>query len=153
MKNTVLFRLTSLVCGGLFGLGMVVSGMADPAKVTGFLDVAGHWDPSLIFVMGGALLVFMPAYFLLIKPKSHPLNAEKFCLAHHASPDKRLVIGAAIFGVGWGLAGICPGPALSSLALGSPGIGIFFVAMLIGLRLAQALIDMVNRRESQARAA
>lgn len=89
--NKLLFRATSLVAGLLFGLGMVVSGMADPAKVIGFLDVAGTWDPSLMFVMGGALAIFMPAYFFLIKPKAKPVNAEVFCLANNTKIDCRLI--------------------------------------------------------------
>ncbi|ENM5771168.1 YeeE/YedE family protein, partial [Vibrio mimicus] len=86
--NNVLFRATSLVAGLLFGLGMVVSGMADPAKVIGFLDVAGAWDPSLMFVMGGALAVFMPAYFLLIKSQAKPVNAKVFCLTNNTKIDR-----------------------------------------------------------------
>lgn len=131
--NTFLFRFTSLVTGLLFGLGMVISGMADPTKVIGFLDVAGVWDPSLMFVMGGALLVFMPAYFIVIKPKAKPLNALSFSLANNPHLDSRLISGAVIFGLGWGLAGICPGPAVSSLALGNRDVWVFFVAMLTGL--------------------
>ncbi|EKO3926840.1 YeeE/YedE family protein [Vibrio metschnikovii] len=131
--NTFLFRLTSLVTGLLFGLGMVISGMADPTKVIGFLDVAGAWDPSLMFVMGGALLVFMPAYFIVIKPKAKPLNTSSFSLANNPHLDSRLISGAVIFGLGWGLAGICPGPAVSSLALGNRDVWVFFVAMLMGL--------------------
>ncbi|EKO3565334.1 YeeE/YedE family protein [Vibrio metschnikovii] len=131
--NILLFRLTSLVSGLLFGIGMVISGMADPTKVIGFLDVAGAWDPSLMFVMGGALLVFMPAYFIVIKPKSKPLNASSFSLANNPHLDSRLISGAVIFGLGWGLAGICPGPAVSSLALGNRDVWVFFVAMLMGL--------------------
>lgn len=131
--NTFLFRLTSLVTGLLFGLGMVISGMADPTKVIGFLDVAGAWDPSLMFVMGGALLVFMPAYFIVIKPKAKPLHASSFSLANNPHLDSRLISGAVIFGLGWGLAGICPGPAVSSLALGNRDVWVFFVAMLMGL--------------------
>ncbi|MBC5850254.1 YeeE/YedE family protein [Vibrio metschnikovii] len=131
--NMLLFRLTSLVSGLLFGIGMVISGMADPTKVIGFLDVTGAWDPSLIFVMGGALLVFMPAYFIVIKPKAKPLNASSFSLANNPHLDSRLISGAVIFGLGWGIAGICPGPAVSSLALGNRDVWVFFVAMLTGL--------------------
>lgn len=139
--NNVLFRLVSLVSGLLFGLGMVISGMADPAKVIGFLDIAGEWDPSLMFVMGGALLVFMPAYFLLIKSKAKPLNAESFCLSTNKHIDKKLVLGAAIFGLGWGIAGICPGPAVSSLALGNSDVIIFFFAMMLGLGSTQFILN------------
>jgi len=131
--NNVFFRLVSLISGLLFGLGMAISGMADPEKVIGFLDVTGHWDPSLMFVMGGALLVFMPTYFLLIKPKTKPLNAEQFCLSSNKQIDTKLLSGAAIFGLGWGIAGICPGPAVSSIGLGNSGLVYFLIAMMIGL--------------------
>jgi uncharacterized membrane protein YedE/YeeE len=133
VMNNVLFRLVALISGLLFGLGMAISGMADPAKVIGFLDVAGHWDPSLMFVMGGALLVFMPAYFLLIKSKAKPLNAEEFCLSTSKKIDAKLLSGAAIFGLGWGIAGVCPGPAVSSLGLGNGDVVIFIFAMMLGL--------------------
>ncbi|WP_375321129.1 DUF6691 family protein [Aliivibrio logei] len=133
--TTLLFRIVSLFSGLLFGIGMVISGMADPQKVTGFLDITGLWDPSLMFVMGGALLIFMPAYFLLIKPKEKPINAEEFCLSSNTQIDKRLVIGAAIFGLGWGIAGVCPGPAVSSFALGNMDVIVFFIAMMAGLAI------------------
>ena len=151
--NKLVFRLTSLVAGFLFGLGMIISGMADPAKVIGFLDVAGGWDPSLAFVMGGALMVFMPSYFLIIKPKQKPLVAEEFCLAQSKPISSRLISGAAIFGLGWGIAGVCPGSALSSLALGNPGVWIFFASMMVGLGMTNLLIGMKNNRESQTQTA
>ncbi|EJL6325407.1 YeeE/YedE family protein [Vibrio cholerae] len=151
--NKLLFRATSLVAGLLFGLGMVVSGMADPAKVIGFLDVAGTWDPSLMFVMGGALVIFMPAYFFLIKPKAKPVNAEVFCLANNTKIDSRLISGSVIFGLGWGLVGICPGPVVSSLALGNLGAWVFFPAMMVGLGATNLLICIRNRKESQTQTA
>ncbi|KGY08872.1 YeeE/YedE family protein [Vibrio sinaloensis] len=151
--NKVIFRLTSLFAGILFGLGMIISGMADPAKVVGFLDVAGQWDPSLAFVMGGALLVFMPAYFFVIKPRTRPVVAGEFCLAKKDKIDKRLVSGAVVFGLGWGLAGICPGPAMSSLALGNMGVWLFFASMMVGLGGTNLLICMKNSRESQTQTA
>lgn len=151
--NKVIFRLVSLFSGFLFGLGMIISGMANPEKVVGFLDVAGAWDPSLMFVMGGALLVFMPSYFLLIKPKQKPVVAQEFCLAKNKSIDSRLVSGAAIFGFGWGIAGVCPGPALSSLALGNSGVWVFFAFMMVGLGATNLLICFKNNRESQTQTA
>ncbi|ENM5824671.1 YeeE/YedE family protein [Vibrio metoecus] len=151
--HNVLFRVTSLVAGLLFGVGMVVSGMAEPAKVIGFLDVAGVWDPSLMFVMGGALAVFMPAYFLLIKPKAKPVNAKVFCLANNTKVDRRLISGSVIFGLGWGLVGICPGPIVSSLALGNLGSWVFFPAMMLGLGLTNLLICIKNRKEIQTQTA
>lgn len=151
--NKVVFRLTSLAAGFLFGMGMIISGMADPNKVIGFLDVAGAWDPSLAFVMGGALMVFMPSYFLLIKPKQKPVVAEEFCMSKHKNVDGRLVAGAVLFGLGWGLAGICPGPAMSSLALGNMGVWIFFASMMVGLGATNLLICLKNSRESQTQTA
>ncbi|MCG3732118.1 YeeE/YedE family protein [Vibrio cincinnatiensis] len=142
--NKILFQLTALFSGLLFGIGMVISGMANPTKVIGFLDITGAWDPSLIFVMGGALLVFMPAYFLLIKPKQKPLNAPEFCLAKNSLIDSKLLMGALLFGLGWGIAGICPGPAVSSLALGNPGVWVFFISMMVGLGVMNRWIKVKN---------
>lgn len=140
--NKTVFHLTSLFAGLLFGLGMVISGMANPTKVIGFLDVAGAWDPSLIFVMGGALLIFMPAYFFLIKPQQKPLNAPEFSMSKNQMIDSRLLMGAVLFGIGWGIAGICPGPALSTLALGNPDVWVFFIAMMVGLGVMNLWLKM-----------
>ncbi len=134
--NNRLTRLTPLFSGALFGFGMAFSGMIDPAKVIGFLDFAGQWDPSLAFVMGGALLVFLPSYHLLIKPRSQSINGENLCLPASQHLDSRLMSGAAVFGIGWGLAGVCPGPAVTSVALGSIEVVLFLVAMLVGSLMA-----------------
>lgn len=133
-----MLRFTSLLSGLLFGMGMVVSGMVDTQKVIGFLDVAGAWDPSLAFVMGGALMVFMPFYLFVIKPKQQPLVANEFCVATGNKIDKKLVGGASLFGLGWGIAGICPGPVVSSLSGGNSGSWVFFIAMLLGFAVANA---------------
>lgn len=127
--------LTSLFAGVLFGLGMAISGMMDPARVTGFLDLAGAWDPSLAFVMGGALLVFMPGYFLLVKPRPLSLLGETMVRVPAPVLDRRLIGGAALFGIGWGLVGICPGPALSLISSGQPMIMLFIAAMVAGILL------------------
>ena len=127
--------LTSLFAGLLFGLGMAISGMVDPARVIAFLDLAGAWDPSLAFVMGGALLVFMPGYFLLVKPRSLSLLGEPIVAVPTSRLDRRLFGGAALFGIGWGLAGICPGPALSLISSGQPMIMLFIAAMVAGILL------------------
>lgn len=144
-----MLRFTSLISGLLFGMGMVVSGMADTQKVLGFLDVAGAWDPSLAFVMGGALLVFMPFYLLVIKPKQQPLVASEFCVASGNKIDKKLITGASIFGLGWGIAGICPGPVVSSLSGGNSGTWVFFTAMLLGFAVANAY-NVRNERSAAA---
>ena len=127
--------LTSLFAGVLFGLGMAISGMMDPARVTGFLDLAGSWDPSLAFVMGGALLVFMPGYFLLVKPRRQSVLGEPIVAVPAPRLDRRLIGGAALFGIGWGLVGICPGPALSLISSGQPMIMLFIAAMVAGILL------------------
>ena len=100
--------LVNLFAGTLFGLGLAISGMVNPAKVIGFLDITGDWDPTLAFVMGGALLVTIPAFRLILK-RSRPVLADKFELPTKKDVDGRLLAGSAIFGVGWGLAGFCPG--------------------------------------------
>ena len=151
MNNTI-FRITALVSGILFGMGMAVSGMIDPAKVVGFLDISGNWDPSLAFVMGGALAVFMPSYFLLIKPRKQSVSGAKMCTPTNTKIDARLLSGAAIFGLGWGLAGICPGPAVASLALGNVSIVLFFVAMLAGSMFAKLVINAREEKMKTAKA-
>ncbi|MGY3901408.1 DUF6691 family protein [Aeromonas lusitana] len=131
--------LVSLLSGLLFGLGLAVSGMVDPARVLGFLDVTGAWDPSLAFVMGGALLVFMPGYFYLVRPRRQSLLGEPMATVPAPTLDNRLLGGAALFGIGWGLAGICPGPALSLVTSGQPLIWLFVATMVAGLLLVDRL--------------
>ncbi|MGY4105868.1 DUF6691 family protein [Aeromonas encheleia] len=138
--------LISLLSGLLFGLGLALSGMVDPARILGFLDVAGAWDPSLAFVMGGALLVFMPGYFLLVKPRSHSLLGEAICVLPAPVLDARLLGGSALFGIGWGMAGICPGPALSLLVSGQPMIGLFVAAMVAGVLLIDRTLPWLQQR-------
>jgi uncharacterized membrane protein YedE/YeeE len=126
--------LVNLFAGALFGLGLAVSGMVDPAKVIGFLDVAGDWDPTLAFVMGGALLVTIPAFRLIFKRPS-PVLADEFELPTKKDLDARLLGGSALFGVGWGLSGFCPGPAVTALATGLTPVFAFVVAMLAGMAI------------------
>jgi len=131
----MLIFLTSLVIGVLFGLGLTISEMINPARVIGFLDLAGRWDPTLAFVMAGALAVTLPLFrFILRRPC--PLLDRQFHLPTQSQIDRRLIFGAAIFGVGWGLAGFCPGPALAGLASGNPGVFLFVAAMVGGQWLA-----------------
>ncbi|GAM57195.1 transporter component [Vibrio ishigakensis] len=129
-------KFISLFSGLLFGLGMAVSGMVDPHKVIAFLDVAGNWDPSLAFVMGGALMVFIPGYQFLIKKRTAPIAGAKFSLSVNKHIDRKLLTGAGFFGLGWGLAGICPGPVVSSLGVGNGQAWLFLVAMLLGMLAA-----------------
>ena len=121
--------------GIIFALGLAVSEMINPARVIGFLDVAGRWDPTLLLVMAGALAVTAPI-FPVILSRSKPILAAQFSLPTKTRVDPLLIIGAVIFGAGWGLAGFCPGPALAALASGSPSVILFVIAMLVGQWLA-----------------
>lgn len=143
-----MLRLVAFIAGILFGIGMGVSGMADPKNVVGFLDVAGNWSSDLMFVMGGGLAVFLPCYLLIIKPRRKPVLAEKFTMPVRKQVDTRLLSGAAIFGIGWGLVGLCPGPVVSSLAIGNAGIVIFFASMMVGLGSANILIHINKKRQA-----
>jgi uncharacterized protein len=122
----------NLVAGLIFGLGLIVSGMANPAKVLNFLDLAGTWDPSLAFVMGGAMLVTLAGYRLVFR-RSRPILAAQFHLPALTKIDTPLVAGSTLFGIGWGLGGLCPGPALTVLPLGAAGTLVFVPAMLAGI--------------------
>lgn len=128
MKATV----SALAAGLVFGLGLIVSGMVNPAKVLNFLDIAGQWDPSLAFVMAGAAGTVFIGYRLVLK-RSGPLFAERFNLPTATRVDARLIGGAAMFGIGWGLVGFCPGPALTALGTGAVPALVFLVAMLGGM--------------------
>jgi uncharacterized protein len=129
----------AIVAGALFGLGLVVSGMTVPARVTAFLDFGGAWDPTLAFVMGGAIAVHAPLV-RLIRARATPLYDTRFHLPARASIDAPLVIGAAVFGVGWGLSGCCPGPAWASLATGAGAAAAVFVgASVVGVVIARVV--------------
>ena len=127
-----------LTAGLVFGIGLVVSGMADPAKVQNFLDLAGTWDPSLALVMGGAVTVAFFGFRLTLA-RGRPLLAPAFQLPTRSDLDAPLLSGAALFGIGWGLGGFCPGPALTSLGLAAPGTLAFLPAMLAGMIAARLL--------------
>ena len=129
-------KIISLTAGIIFGIGLVVSEMVNPAKVLAFLDLFGNWDPSLAFVMIGALIVSSPL-FHLIKNKDKPLLVEKFNYSNNKEINNKLIIGSALFGAGWGLGGLCPGPAISSLALLNINSIIFVFAMFIGFYLVK----------------
>ncbi|MEM7442429.1 MAG: DUF6691 family protein [Pseudomonadota bacterium] len=125
-----------LVAGLIFGLGLVISGMSNPAKVLNFLDLFGTWDPSLAFVMGGAVLVGLIGYRLAWR-RHAPLLDVRFDLPTRTDLDPRLISGAAVFGLGWGLGGFCPGPALTAIPLAATGTMVFVPAMLLGMWLAR----------------
>ena len=134
----VIVTISALITGVLFGIGLIVSGMANPAKVLGFLGVTGDWDPTLAFVMGGALLVVVPA-FRLISDRKRPILEKEFDLPEEKRIDTRLIAGSALFGVGWGLSGFCPGPAVVALvpavAGGMGPVLAFFAALIAGMVL------------------
>ncbi len=136
----------SWLSGLVFGLGLIVSGMANPAKVLGFLDLFGAWDPSLAFVMGGAIGVGVVVFFAAGRRERSLLGAE-MKLPTARQIDRRLVLGGLSFGVGWGLAGFCPGPALVAVGMGEPKAMVFVAAMLVGMGLFELL---ERRRESAA---
>ncbi|WP_371377157.1 DUF6691 family protein [Thalassotalea aquiviva] len=137
-------QIIALISGILFGLGLAISGMVDPEKVMGFLDITGNWQIDLAFVMGGALLVFVPGYFLIVKHQDKPILSKKFSLPSKTDIDKPLIVGAVLFGIGWGLAGLCPGPAIASLSYPTADLLYFVAAMLVGLLCA----PIASKRQS-----
>ena len=130
--------VVNLVAGLLFGLGLLISGMADPAKVQNFLDVFGTWDPSLAFVMAGAVVTAFIGYRLAFR-RAAPVLASVFALPVGDAADGRLLVGAGLFGIGWGLTGFCPGPAVVSIPLLAQGTLVFVPAMLAGIALARVM--------------
>jgi Predicted transporter component len=124
--------IIAALSGSLFGVGLLISGMLNPAKVIGFLDITRSWDPSLAFVMGGGLLVSLVGV-LLVRNRSHALDGQAISLPDGTSIDMKLVLGAALFGVGWGLAGICPGPAMAGLGSLMVEFFIFMPILIVGL--------------------
>ena len=132
----------SLLAGLVFGLGLIISGMANPAKVLGFLDVTGNWDPSLAFVMGGAIAVGVVAFAVAGRRTASLLGVEmRLPSARHV--DRRLVAGSVLFGIGWGIAGFCPGPGLVSLGMGEVKALVFVAAMLVGM----GVFELFERRK------
>ena len=140
--------LLALIAGGLFGSGLFISGMTDTTKVQGWLDVFGNWDPTLAFVMGGAMIPMAVAWLLV--PGRRPLAGGTFPELPAPEVDRRLVIGSVLFGAGWGLAGLCPGPAIASLSYGGIGGAIFLVAMLAGMGAAPVVATRLDRLAAAA---
>lgn len=130
--------ITAALAGALFALGLLISGMTIPAKVIGFLDVGGAWDPSLAFVMAGAIAVYAPIAHLA-RRRERPVLDTCFYVPGHRAIDLRLVSGAAVFGIGWGLSGYCPGPAIVSVGTGASELFAFVVAMLVGMASVRAV--------------
>ena len=141
--------LTSLLAGLVFGLGLIVSGMANPAKVIGFLDLAGAWDPSLALVMAGAIAVGVVAFAVARRRTVSFIGAE-MKLATPRRIDRRLVMGSMLFGVGWGVAGFCPGPALVALGMGGAKAFVFVAAMLAGMGIFELLERLKRTATSRA---
>ena len=133
-----MIRLISLLSGIIFGLGLTISGMINPQKVLGFLNIFDAWDPSLIFVMVGAIIIFAPLHFIF-KRKSRPIFAKEFQIINNRNIDKKLLFGSGLFGAGWGLAGLCPGPAIASISFLNPSSLIFVLFMFVGFFIANRI--------------
>ena len=131
-------KLSSLISGIVFGLGLTISGMVNPEKVLGFLNIFNAWDPSLMFVMIGAILIFSPLFFIF-KIKSRPIFSKKFVVSTNKNIDKNLIIGAIMFGAGWGLAGLCPGPAISAISFFNTDVYLFVLFMFVGFYLGNLI--------------
>ena len=140
-----MMAFTSLLAGLVFGLGLIVSGMANPAKVLGFLDLAGAWDPSLALVMGGAVGVGIVAFAVARRRRLSLLGAE-MKLPTARQIDRRLIGGSLLFGIGWGVAGFCPGPALTALGMGEVKALVFVAAMLAGMGIFE-MLELLRRRK------
>ena len=136
--------ISAFLIGSLFGLGIIIGGMGNPAKIMNFFDIAGSFDPSLIFVMGGALATTFIGYRLVFAQRKRPLIGTAFQVPKKADIDAPLVIGAVLFGIGWGITGFCPGGSIPAMTLGEPSVWIFIGAMIFGITLARAW----NRRAS-----
>ena len=139
----------ALLAGAVFGIGLILSGMADPAKVLGFLDLAGTWDPSLAFVMGGAILVGAVA-FTFARKRTVSLLGLQMRMPTATQVDRRLVAGGLLFGIGWGIAGFCPGPALVALGMGEQKAVVFVAAMLAGMGLFELWERRIAARTANA---
>lgn len=135
----MLRQLAILLSGSLFGAGLALGGMTDPARVRGFLDLFGEWDPTLAFVMGGAVIV-MAAAWLIQRRLQRPVLAESFSLPTRDDLTPRLIGGSALFGIGWGIAGLCPGPGIAALVIEPVSAAIFVIAMIVGMFLVR-LVD------------
>jgi uncharacterized membrane protein YedE/YeeE len=139
--------LPGFIVGLLFGAGLTLSAMVNPARVIGFLDVAGAWDPRLAFVLGAALVPSALAYAISRRMR-RPVMAQEFCIPAIRRLEGRLLAGAALFGIGWGLVGLCPGPAIAGLAFGRWQVWLFVVAMAAGMWLQRLYADVRDRAET-----
>ena len=129
-------NIFSLISGLFFGIGLTIGGMTNPAKVIAFLNITNNWDPSLIFVMGGAIVFVLPSFYLL-KNKEKPFFATSFQIPKSKNIDQKLILGPSMFGIGWGMIGLCPGPAISSIAFFQPLSILFIISMMSGFYLTK----------------
>lgn len=137
-------ELLGLVFGAIFGLGIAISGMINPAKVMNFFDILGTWDPSLAFVMIGALAVAIPGYALIFRTRGAPVLHAQFAQPTKTALDRRLLGGAALFGLGWGAAGFCPGGAIPAIGLGEASVYIFLLAMIAGMLVMRQILARLD---------
>jgi uncharacterized membrane protein YedE/YeeE len=140
-------QISAFFCGLIFAVGLGVAGMTRPGKVIGFLDVAGQWDPTLMFVMGGAVLLGLVTFSWVLKRQT-PVLEERFILPEKTGVDPWLLSGAALFGLGWGLSGYCPGPALVSVVTGHVSVIVFVISMMVGLGFGQWLLAYWQHRRA-----
>lgn len=138
MNKDTAAQLATFLIGVLFALGLGLSGMTQPQKVLAFLNLRGNWDPSLLFVLGGAVVTYFFS-FILIRKRGTPILAEKFSLPTKRDIDRNLVFGSLLFGIGWGVAGFCPGPALAMLVTGNHSILVFVLSMTVGMFVFESL--------------
>ena len=131
--------ISSAIAGGVFGFGIAISGMANPAKVLNFFDIFGTWDPSLVFVMGGAMIAALIGYRLVFGVQKRPLFEASFSLPSAKQIDRRLILGSIVFGIGWGIAGFCPGGAIPTFGLGHSESYIFIASLVVGILVARRI--------------
>ena len=131
--------ISSAIAGGVFGFGIAISGMANPAKVLNFFDIFGTWDPSLVFVMGGAMITALIGYRLVFGVQKLPLFEVSFSLPGAKQIDRRLILGSIVFGIGWGIAGFCPGGAIPTFGLGHSESYIFIASLVVGILVARRI--------------
>lgn len=148
--KTALTLVMAFLCGSLFSIGLAVSGMLNPARVAGFLDVAGAWDPTLMFVLVSAVFSYA-AVFWLMALRGRPIVSEQFHPPTSRSVDIPLIIGATIFGVGWGVSGYCPGPAVAGLGFWNPLTGVFVATLLAGMAISGPMRNRMSRPKSDSR--
>lgn len=143
MKNFIQ-NIIAINLGMLFAAGLIISGMTQPQNIINFLDITGNWSPLLLLVMLGAIGVYMPAYYFFIKKKEKPLLEEKFFIPLKGKIDKKLIFGSGIFGIGWGISGFCPGPALTSLAVNNQA-SVYVLSFIVGMLLVKFFAKFKNK--------